>query len=179
MDFQTLDYIPLSCFLESKLFLAERTLVGTEYDLPQCFSKNQVLTTSITEKFSSFLPCHNQVLIWKFSYPLARANCFRLTRTFSTSSSLSIHLTFTRKVGGCTYVTSKSHSPDRTAFVLQAHAAPSGECNYYVHFMLYTSVLYHTTFEVITMMKETQVIMSNTLINPKTSNKNDKKTSAP
>ena len=40
MDFQTLVYIPLSCFLQSKLFLAERTLVGTKYDLPQCFSKD-------------------------------------------------------------------------------------------------------------------------------------------
>ena len=26
----------------------------------------------------------------------------------------------------------KLHSPDRTAFALRAHAAPSGECNYYV-----------------------------------------------
>ena len=26
----------------------------------------------------------------------------------------------------------KLHSPDRTVFALRAHAAPSGECNYYV-----------------------------------------------
>ena len=29
--------------------------------------------------------------------------------------------------------TNKLHSPDGTAFALQAHAALSGECNHYIH----------------------------------------------
>ena len=29
------------------------------------------------------------------------------------------------------------HSPDSTAFTFRAHAAPSGECNYYVYVCMY------------------------------------------
>ena len=34
------------------------------------------------------------------------------------------------------------HSPDSTAFTLQAHAAPSGECNYYVYVCMYACMMY-------------------------------------
>ena len=34
----------------------------------------------------------------------------------------------------------KLHSPDRTAFALRAHAAPSGECNYYMYVCMHVCI---------------------------------------
>ena len=96
MDFQTLGYIPLSCFLQSKLFLAGLMLVG-----PNMICHN----VSPGNSPSSF-PCHSQAFVWKFSHPLTRTNRFRFTGAFSTSSSLSfwwrvtMHLKFSRKLRG-------------------------------------------------------------------------------
>ena len=72
----------MTCYSTRKKFLLvqKRSLLHTQ---TYCILKN-------TEKFPSSLPCHSQALVWKFSHRLTRTNCFRFTRAFSVSSSLSL-----------------------------------------------------------------------------------------
>ena len=69
-------------FNSKEVFISVKTqsLLHTQ---TYCILKN-------TEKFPSSLPCHSQALVRKFSHPLTRTNCFRFTRAFSVSSSLSL-----------------------------------------------------------------------------------------
>lgn len=70
LGFQTLGYIPLSCFLQSKLFLAGLVLVGPKYltvILCHKFLHRPNSSKQALQRISQLPYCHSQALVQKFS----------------------------------------------------------------------------------------------------------------
>lgn len=98
MGFQTLGYIPLSCFLQSKLFLAGLVLVGPKYlivILCHTFLHRPNSSKQALQRISQLPYCHSQALVQKFSSLHAL-----LYMLFSFSWVQSALLTFMYKVRG-------------------------------------------------------------------------------